>query len=526
MSNYITNHTAQKDLVYDLFSPKDDLSIYHSNPLEYITIVRNHLEDKKLRTYSLPELIKVEDQFKTAYSSLSDEQKNEHLDACSDAVGQLFDLQVEKTEVKKSLIEQDFLSPKDSPADYLNPLDYITVVRESISAGKMDTYSLAELQEVEDKFKEAYAQLSDKKKEIYLEDCVDTIMDLSKLYVKEDKRLDKVYQVVADLSNDLMDNADEGIETILNDYKEVEFKNNKPQDYQPGHAEITVEEQEIDAEELNDILSIEEDSANPALNDLLAKYNPENWGGYKPEKYPRTPALSSDEDKSFKAYCVTSLLAKAVPRKVHEKKVIVKNSTAAPDSKSAYTPQIEYDVDVSEFYVDVPKKNLKNVVVAFPTKKKSKVLSFLAKAAVVVGLGFGVMGNYDALNQAADAPQKADYHGTPSAEMASSVTSAKASVKSSETKKVEKEMPSAAPKAVVVLPTKKAVKRFPPGYNSQAGNYHAIEKGDTLAGLYEDYAARGGTLSRSDYFKTIRMTNPQIENISTIYAGQVVQEPN
>jgi len=525
MSNYNDNKgTGLRDFEYSLFSPKDDLDYYSKNPLQYLNVVSSHLAAGELKTYSLSELVKVEDQFKTAYSSLSDEQKNEYLYACSDAVGQLFDLKVEKTEGNKNkgLIVQNFLSPKDSSADYLNPLDYINVVKESIAAGKMDTYSLAELQEVEDKCKEAYARLSDKKKEIYMDDCVETIMDLSKLYVKEDKRLDKEYQIVADLSNDLMDNADEGIETILYDHA-LELNKNKPQDNNLDYAEITVEEQEIDAQELNDIITLED------MGNLLADYNPKDFAGFAPGKY----VVTSLQKNASKDYCVTykpfkkRILNYRGADMVKESKVFNDGYDLDLSALRLFKeqPVIEYDVDVSEFYVDAPKKKLENIVAAFPSQKKSKAISFLAKAAMLVGLATPFMCNsYIPTNQSLDDASKQDY---AAAEVASPMTSAKASAQAPETKKVEKEAPSTiAPKIAVFLPQKKVVKRFPPSYNSQAGNYHAIEKGDTLAGLYEDYVARGGMMSRSDYFKTIRMANPQIENISTIYAGQVVQEPS
>ena len=340
------------------------------------------------------------------------------------------------------------------------------------------------------------------------------------MYVKEDKRLDKKLQVVADLSNELMDNADEGIETILYHHA-LELKKEKPQDYHPGHAEISVEEQDIDADELNDIITLED------MDNLLARYNPNEFEGYADGKH----TVISLQKNASKDYCVTY-------KPFQKKKLNYRG--AYPKSKvfndgydldlsalklygedKAPAAQIEYDVDVSEFYVDAPQKSLENIVVAFPSQKKSKALSFLAKAAIVVGLGFGVMGNYDALNQAADTPQKAEYHGTPSAEVASPTNSAKASVKSSETKKVEKETSAPAQRI-----KNKFVKRFPPSYKKSTGTYHSVEKGETLAGLYEDYAAHGGTLSRSAYFRAVSTANPQIENISTIYVGQVLDMPN
>ena len=554
MSNYIKNNgTEPKNFFADGFlSPKDN-HVDYLDPLDYITVVRESVARGELQDYTLTELKKVEKQFSQAYTSLSNEEIGRDSDTVHETLMSIVDFRQDKAEELKQMVNDavsflnEIIGNHDADAPENRARSNIAYITKDLAAGKFKKYSLAELKEIENKFIKSYSALPLDEQERKKEDC---------------------YKVFEDLGYLQMDTPEGYIEYLTNDnYIDTKMGLQSWKGY--ASPRITVEEHEMDLEELNEILSLEENSADLTLNDLLAVYNPKDFEGKRPQIYKigsqkdneanytlktltrakETAVQSweeyssnvfSPQDKvSFKAYCVTSLPAKNAPGKITEKKVIIKERT---ESKPVYAQEIEYDVDVSEFWEDkkpvyTTTKNLENVVVAFPTKKKSKVLSFIAKAAMVAGLGITAFTGYNYLapsvKDAAD-PQLEHYHGASSAEVASSATSAKPVERSHESsvkaKSVENNSKSVIEQPAVASQTPATPKASQPKLREYPNSswvpyeseFHTVEKGETMAGLYEDYAARGGTLSRSDYFKVFRQANPHVQDLTRIYTGQKV----
>ncbi|GEM_PF-5088784 len=441
MSNYIPNKIEPKNYFAEEFlSPKDNPADY-LDPLDYIVMVRQNLDAGKLQNYNSDELKQVEDNFIDAYVSLSDKKKNVFHDSCYNTMEGLTDLQISKSEKPTKDFE-----------------DHIAQVQKKINAGKFNDYTIVQLEKVEDKLKDTYFALSEKQQEKFHELYAQTFEEL--FYLPLDK-------------------AEKGIENLLHDYA-ADAKTN----YQSwkGFASqssprISVDEQEIDAQELNEILFLEQDNPDLTLNNLLADYHPTKFEGYALGKYPRTPTLSSNKDKSFKTYCVTSLPKKSIGKTSTEPKVMVKSNSTI---KTKVDPVIEYDVDLSKLELPetsdyhsykAPQK-LENVVSLFSSSKTKKGLSFLAKAALVAGMGVVVMGNY---NNQVDHKIGSDYHGDPSVEAVDTyVQKAKVEVKN------EKE--NTTPLKImntVKFPEKKTVAHKIQA-KASGPNTHQVSAGDTV----------------------------------------------
>ncbi|MEK6940010.1 MAG: hypothetical protein AABX31_04750 [Nanoarchaeota archaeon] len=487
-----------QELDYFELSARDNVAEYDA--LEYLGVVKASLEAEKLNEYSLPELQKVENKLRQVYSSLSNEEMGKHEETVHNIFYDLVRMQDAKEQELDALIQEtvsslnELIDIYDADAPEYKARKEMGAIQKDLAAGKCNGSSLVQLEEIEAKFKGAYAALSEEDKDRYLDSGAQTIMDLT------------------DLQNDTVEKK---IEDLLDDY--VSETKKDPQSWiktAPGKYKRTpkVEFKERSKEEKDTV-----------------EYSILNLPIAPPEEVRKISA----ENKSYKAACVTSLPTRSAAPTMIEDKVII-NCPVVPQNKPV-NPLPGSDSDIVAMY-EAAKKNLEAVVVPFstsPTKRKSK-LGYLASAAVVAATGIlsvlGAAGYYfTSSTDTAAENQFKHYHGSPSAEVIVPVSKARHESKvppapqkvEHQTKSVEQ--PTVVPQAAPRMPSK-VVKRYPASWNPY-DNLHSVEKGDTLGGLYEDYAARGGTLSRAEYFKIILSTNSHLENKNSIYVGQEIILP-
>jgi len=483
------------------FSPRDNVADY-VDPLEYINIVKASLEKssldpRNLNNYTLTELQKVEKSLSQAYTSLSNEDMETYEDNFHQLFTDIIQLQnIKEDEEKKSLEEaasflNELVDSYDADAPENKARRYLGTAQKDLAAGKFDIYSLAQLQDVENKFKEAYSVITEGvsyQESDFVIPYAETIMGL------------------ADLQNE---RAESGCATDL---------------------EITVEEQEISAEEYAEILDFEywlNDTPEYSMANLpiapqeevvLGKYTPKQpyEEEFTLEALLGKGIISPTACSSFKAYI-------GPKKKVSE---VIEASSLDWGDEQAPT-----------FELFTPEKNIEAVVVPFPVqKKKSNLGRYLAKAAfVAAGITYLAVGyNYLASSVNAVADKQLDhYHGSPSVEVIAPVnkvkhTEAYSGLPSPSKKAVEVHKPveqlTVAPLATPA-PQKK-VRKYPALWEPYNDNLHAVGHGETLAGLYEDYAARGGTLARGEYFDLFMAANSHVEDKNKIYVGQEVILPN
>ncbi len=417
----------------------------------------------------------------------------------------------------------ELIDSYDADAPENKARKYISTVQNDLAAGKFDKYNLTQLQEVEEKFKEAYAVITNG--EVYQDaefvtPYAETIMALT------------------DLQNDTVE---KGIENLLNDYaSELKKDPASWDDYKPGlnkpQKGIIIEDYDLNIHE--DIKMFGMGSVELLLENLPITPQEE----VSPGQYPvnRRIFMSSGQN-SYKAACVISLPKNSVKIKDRLEEKILFNesehfSASAEEEAEEITPLPNLEGGILAHYVDVPveEKKIEAVVVPFPTKKKNPVWKYVAAAVVTVASGIAsLIGyNYLASNGVAENPLK-HYHGAPSAEVIAPVNEAKHVERSSSLPPAPSNMevePQVQPQAVEQQPAPqvapsapKKVKILPPVWDPYEDNLYSIQKGDTLGGLYEDYAARGGRLSRSEYIREILGANPHLESASKIYAGQKIK---
>ncbi len=318
--------------------------------------------------------------------------------------------------------------------------------------------------------------------------------------------------------------------------------------YKPGmnDAEIEFDEQEIDAEEWDEILALEntlEDTAEHAVADPLAA--DANEGREKPgsEKYPSNPQKDDDES----AYSLEAL---------------TKAYRVDPGTAKETATQ-ELDMALSEVAAEEPKYVPLSLVEGKGAKKKNlkgRVLGGLARAAFVVGGIAVVFSGYHALRNVNTAP-KAEYHGTAIVEIASSP---KAEVKESAAKRtvafdqkavIDVEKEALQQKNVAKAPLKKVQLKnaiqsaddfyaqieaeleqekksrdaFYDELNKKHTDFqleHLVEKGDTIFGLWKNYAVNGGPLAFKNYLRDVKKENPKLKNPDKIWPGQTLMLPS
>ena len=467
----IPTYTPQERDHFEL-SPKDNLADYDA--LEYIGVVKAVLEAGELNDYNLHELQKVEGRVSKAYSALSNEEISKHENAVHQIFYDLVNLQnIKEDEEKKSLDEavstlNEIVDTYDHTPESKARI-HIATVQKDLAAGKFDRCSLAQLQEVEDKFKEDYAVITNG--EVY-----------------QDAEFATPYAETILALTDLQNAAvEKGIEDLVK-------------------------------EEVKELSEEEKDSVGYSILNLPIA----------PQEEVRK---RSNGNKSYQAACVTSLPAKSAAPRILEDKVIINYTVITPQNQPVNSLPLGSDGGIIAMY-KAAQKNLEAVVVPFPApKKKSTLGGYLAKAAFVAAAGIAslVVGyNYLAAPVNTEADQLKHYHGSPSVE-AAPVNKVKPVEQNAGAKSAEAR-PVPSPIIVASQPSPpsraaKSVKRYPASWHPYDSNLHSVEKGDTLGGLYEDYAAGGGPLPRTEYIKIILNTNSHLENENTIYVGQEIILP-
>ncbi len=482
-----------QELDYFELSPKDNVADYDA--LEYIGVVKAALEAGKLNDYNLHELQKVEEIVSKAYSALSNDEIDKHENAVHQVFYDLVNLQnIKEDEEKKSLDEavstlNEIVDTYDHTPES-KARKRIATVQKDLAAGKFDSYSLAQLQEVEDNFKEDYAVITNG--EVYQDaefvtPYAETILALT------------------DLQNATVE---KGIEDLVKDNK------NDPQSRIGYALEKYKRTPEVEVKELSEE---EKDTVEYSILNLPVV----------PQEEVRNRSTGNE---SYKAACVTGLPKKSATPTMLEDKVII-NHTVTLQNEPVNSLPLGPDGGIVAMY-KAAQKNLEAVVLPFPTKKKKSNLGrYLAKAAFVAAAGiasFVVGYNYLATPVNTEADQLKHYHGSPSVEVAP-VNKVKHVEQKVEAKSAEAR-PVPSPIIVASQPSPpygapKSVKRYPSSWHPYDSNLYSVEKGDTLGGLYEDYAARGGSLSRAEYIKIILNTNSHLENENTIYVGQEIILP-
>lgn len=525
------------------FSPRDNVADY-VDPLEYINIVKASLEKssldpRNLNNYTLTELQKVEKSLSQAYTSLSNEDMETYEDNFHQLFTDIIQLQnIKEDEEKKSLEEaasflNELVDSYDADAPENKARRYLGTAQKDLAAGKFDIYSLAQLQDVENKFKEAYSVITEGvsyQESDFVIPYAETIMGL------------------ADLQNE---RAESGCATDL---------------------EITVEEQEISAEEYAEILDFEywlNDTPEYSMANLpIAPQEEVVLGKYTP-KQPYEEEFTLDAllgkgivsptaSPSFKAYID--------PKKKVSEVMEASSLDNVQDIVARYDLFAHLE-DLSKIGTSIPasipEKNLEAVVIPFPAKKKNKVLNHAAKAAFVAVAGLAAVVGYNYLpswfNFAAD--EALSHSHEEAAAVTIPITKTRDHIKNRYVKctdqdTVEKKRdikPIVIPVTVTAkAPEKKLVEEdiyaqldVPPediyadlesqediyaGLDLVGGeDYHLqyhIQPGDTIFGLWKQYAAEGGPIAFTDYLKDVKKENPILKNPDKIWAGEELRFPS
>ncbi len=539
-------------------SPKDNLADY--DPLEYIAVVNGSLAAGKLDDYTLAEIQGVEKQLKQVYSLLSAEQIYKYFGNTHETLINLTGLRQNKELEQENQIKNTlaFLNEvvdeynADAPENFARK--YIADVSNAIAAGKLDGYDLTELQEIENKLKEAYLQLPGEEEDFYLDICVQTIGNLTDLQNK---------------------NVEVIVPNLIEDYFADSKKN--PQSWEgfnPGMYKLSskqsgavkpISEQLKDTVEygLADLIAVadQEKRKTPAQKFSL-KDNSVFEEEYSLGALLGKVMVSPTACTNFKAHCVVQ------PKQTHKK--VSAESAKSGKSANLFSPGDFYwdafSSDNSRGLVEIydlfarleelsklsvsPSPAAVNTPVAIPVtiqpsklKSKSKpksantIANTLAKAAIVAAAGIASLIGYNSLSNfvnATDDHQLDYYHGSPSVEVVAPVIKVKTTDKIPELKVVKTvntsvEQPAAASQAAPKAPHKTVVKELSQlshPFDIYDSNIHSIQKGDTFVGLWKDYHARGGTLDFKDYLKSIKGANTHIENLNKIFPGQEVELPS
>ncbi|MBI4147467.1 hypothetical protein HY494_02335 [Candidatus Woesearchaeota archaeon] len=560
-------------------SPKDNFADY--TPAEYFAVVNGSLAAGKMKDYTLAEIQEVENNLRQVYSTLSTPQMSTEqivkcLDGPNETLINIVTLRQNKEQEQEKVLTSaltflnEVIDEYDADAPENLARKYIGTVRNDLAAGKLDQYSLAQLQEVENNFKEAYSILSDEEKEFQSESCIQTIIDLTYL---QNNSVEFIVQ------------------SLIEDYF-VDSKKNpqswggfNPGKYKPSNKQSNAAKPQI-SEQLKDTVEY-------SLADLITADSQENY----PEKRKKTIQKFSLKDNSAyeEEYSLGALLGKVIISPmvctafkahcvVQPKQTSKKVSAGLAESVSLFSPSAFY-LDASQGIVErydlslrleeLSKINVSRLPVAvntpvvtvptvpipvaiqssnskFNNSNKSKfnsantIANTLAKAAIVAAAGIASLIGYNFLSSsinAVDDHQLDYYHGSPSVEVVAPVNTAKttgkysesdhsglSAVKSVGTGSKSVEQPAVASQAAPKAPHKTGVKQLSQlsthSFDIYDSNIHSIQKGDTFAGLWKDYHARGGTLDFNDYLKSIRSANPLLENVNKIFPGQEVELPN
>lgn len=335
---------------------------------------------------------------------------------------------------------------------------------------------------------------------------LDEILALEKDEVYDEVDVDvlEVEEVVS------LDEADAGIEKLLNDYQR-ESKENSQSWAGFKKVKYKVAQKEY-----------EEGSADDLVKKLVDKYDPHKW-----EDYSGKNVVSPSNIRSFKAYCAVE------PKQpVHDD--VKKN-------KQNYTVQIDsYEIDPAELK-ELPQLSPelsyahqlpleKPVVVRKPFKKK--VRDAVAQAAFIAGGVLAAFSGYQAMKMTADNPIEY-YHGIPAVAAAVTKVEVKESIiKTSEVKPVEPQTKRLeVPTAITVkkAPQKKVSKTADELYDEWSKFYdqyrdHEVRVNDTIMGLWEN--SYQGDLAFNDYLREVMKQNPSLNNPDKIWPGQTLTVPS
>jgi len=551
----IPTYTSQ-ELEYFELSPRDNVTDH--DPLEYIAVVKASLEAGKLDEYSLLELQNVEKKLSQTYSSLSDEQIRDYEGILGKTFTDIITLQnVKEDEEHKSIDEAlSFLNKSvdtyDADAPEYKARKYVGTMRNDLAAGKFDTYTSIQLREVGGKIQDAYSSLSP----------------------EEQKEVKDFWFGLYDQITDLqMEKGEIAVEGLIREYYD-ETKNN-PQSwdgcetgkYKRPVVEVTLEDDALNIHEDIDLFG------QGSVELLLANVPIAPQEEVSPGKY--TPKQPYEEE-----FTLDALLGKGIV-----------SPTASPSFKAYIDPKkkvsevmeassldnvqdivARYDLfahleDLSKIGTSIPasipEKNLEAVVIPFPAKKKNKVLNHAAKAAFVAVAGLAAVVGYNYLpswfNFAAD--EALSHSHEEAAAVTIPITKTRDHIKNRYVKctdqdTVEKKRdikPIVIPVTVTAkAPEKKLVEEdiyaqldVPPediyadlesqediyaGLDLVGGeDYHLqyhIQPGDTIFGLWKQYAAEGGPIAFTDYLKDVKKENPILKNPDKIWAGEELRFPS
>lgn len=271
-----------------------------------------------------------------------------------------------------------------------------------------------------------------------------------------------------------------------------------------------------------------------SLNDLISENKlSEAQATLKPSTYA---CFSANGQNEFKSHIKFPVPAKTAGKTSDQAKIMVKVKHS-PYQTPVTPASLEDSVKYAERVVPEPAK---------PSRIHKLANALTKGAAYLVGGALALVSlNYFASDRQLTENAYADYHGVASAEVGlrTYVNQTISQVKPAQKETVQPAVETAAPEPVNPAPvvTAKVSPRniFRPqvvepvdeqGYpldtrTQNAFDDYKVQAGDTLAGLYEDYAARGGSLSWKEYMITIQLSNPQIENVNKIYFGSSVRLP-
>ncbi|MEK6905232.1 MAG: hypothetical protein AABX24_02415, partial [Nanoarchaeota archaeon] len=522
-------------------------------------IVNGSLAAGKMNGYTLAEIQEVENNLRQVYSALSTPQMSteqivKYLEGPNETLINIVNLRQNKEKEQEEVVTRaltflnEVVDEYDADAPENRARKYIATVRNDLAAGKLDQYGLAQLQEVENKFKEAYSVFSDEEKEIQSESCIQTIIDLT------DLQNNSVEVIVPNLVKDYFTRSKK------NPYSWEEFNPGKYKQSNKQSAVKPISEQLKDTVEygLADLIAADSQENNQGNNgSSTQKFSLKNNSAYEEEfslgallgKAMISPAACT----KFKAHCVVQ--PKQTPK------------TFLGGSVSLFSPNAfylgasqgiveRYDLfarleELSKLSVSQPVAV--NTPVAIPVaiqpsklksnfkpKSVNNIANTLAKAAIVAAAGIASLIGYNSLSNSINAVDDYPldyYHGSPSVEVVAPVNKAKSTDKIPELKVVNTmnktiEQPAVAHQAVPKAPHKTVVKQssplsqLSPSFDIYDSNTHSIQKGDTFVGLWKDYHTRGGTLDFNDYLKSVKGANSHIENVNQIFPGQEVELPS
>jgi len=590
-------YTVEELDLFELLA-RDNLADY--DPLEYLAVVKASLEAGRIHKYSLSEVQNIEENVREAFFSLSSAELSEYqgvvhqmfndITALQNTLPYLHQFVEEKgdtLEEASSLLNEIV----DNYGDY-KPVGDIETIQYDLAAGKLQEYSLPQLEQVEEKVRKAYSFLSNEER-INQEDLVHQVLaDLVDLQntaeakeyigtVREElalgrcdnydfceitdrkSRLDQAFallpgaqaekrQIYSALDaaynkgksgralNDLTVTSKRlaGGEFDRSTLKELERVEKQLQNaFSVIPKEKKREVGKIYSQASKTLRNLKEEKAESALASMLNDYalenqkEPQSWAGVKigTSVPPQVEIILEDHEivplPGVDLFEIVNETRKSGPKPVtydYGPKVIIRYDLL---EKKKLVPAA-----VAEPAEELSPAALETIVAA--SKPLSKTSRSLAKAAFLIGgislLGAGVTLGYNYLAfSVKDVVAEDSHRSTPSAEVVAPVHEATQTEIDVEANSVKA---GAVPSPIIVAPqpspaprAQKAVKRYPSSWEPYDDNHlRAIEPGDTLGGLYEDYAARGGTLSRADYIKTVLSANPHLENANTIYAGQQI----